>query len=97
MRPTEFLFEPGPDQLIERLLPMYLEISIFRGMLESRASFFGAQMTAMDAGDAQRQGPDRSIDAGVQPRASGGDHDGADGDHRRRGSAQRVIRLQMEK
>ncbi len=48
-RPTEYIFEPGRDQLLERLLPMYLEISILRGLYESQASFFGAQMTAMDA------------------------------------------------
>ncbi len=47
--PTEYIFEPGRDQLLERLLPMYLEISILRGLYESQASFFGAQMTAMDA------------------------------------------------
>jgi F-type H+-transporting ATPase subunit gamma len=48
-QPTEYIFEPGRDQLLERLLPMYLEISILRGLYESQASFFGAQMTAMDA------------------------------------------------
>jgi F-type H+-transporting ATPase subunit gamma len=47
--PTEFLYEPHRDALLERLVPMYLEISIYRAMLESQASFFGAQMTAMDA------------------------------------------------
>jgi F-type H+-transporting ATPase subunit gamma len=48
-QPTEYIFEPGRDQLLERLLPMYLEISILRGLYESQASFFGAQMTAMDS------------------------------------------------
>jgi F-type H+-transporting ATPase subunit gamma len=47
--PTEFLYEPHRDALLERLVPMYLEVSIYRAMLESQASFFGAQMTAMDA------------------------------------------------
>jgi F-type H+-transporting ATPase subunit gamma len=45
----EFLFEPNKDALLERLVPMYVEISIYRAMLESQASFFGAQMTAMDS------------------------------------------------
>jgi F-type H+-transporting ATPase subunit gamma len=49
LAPTEYIFEPGRDQLLERLVPMYLEISILRGLYESQASFFGAQMTAMDA------------------------------------------------
>jgi F-type H+-transporting ATPase subunit gamma len=47
--PTDFLFEPDQRSLLERLVPMYLEISVFRAMLDAQASFFGAQMTAMDA------------------------------------------------
>ena len=47
--PTEFLYEPNQRALLERLVPMYVEISVFRALLESQASFFGAQMTAMDA------------------------------------------------
>jgi F-type H+-transporting ATPase subunit gamma len=45
----EFLYEPDERALLERLVPMYVEISIYRAMLESQAGFFGAQMTAMDA------------------------------------------------
>ena len=47
--PSEFIYEPSQRALLERLVPMYVEISIYRAMLESQASFFGAQMTAMDA------------------------------------------------
>jgi F-type H+-transporting ATPase subunit gamma len=47
--PSEFLYEPNQRALLERLVPMYVEISLFRALLESQASFFGAQMTAMDA------------------------------------------------
>ena len=47
--PTEFMFEPDQKALLERLVPMYVEISLFRALLESHASFLGAQMTAMDA------------------------------------------------
>ena len=46
---AEFLFEPNRSALLERLVPMYIEITLFRALLESQASFFGAQMTAMDA------------------------------------------------
>jgi F-type H+-transporting ATPase subunit gamma len=46
---NEFLFEPTREALLERLVPMYVEITLFRTLLESQASFFGAQMTAMDA------------------------------------------------
>jgi len=46
---NDFIYEPNRDALLERLVPMYVEISIYRALLESQASFFGAQMTAMDA------------------------------------------------
>jgi F-type H+-transporting ATPase subunit gamma len=46
---SELLYEPDQRALLERLVPMYVEISIYRALLESQASFFGAQMTAMDA------------------------------------------------
>jgi F-type H+-transporting ATPase subunit gamma len=49
LAPTDFLYEPNQHALLERLVPMYVEISIFRALLESQASFFGAQMSAMDA------------------------------------------------
>jgi F-type H+-transporting ATPase subunit gamma len=46
---AEFLFEPDREALLERLVPMYMDISILRALYESMASFLGAQMTAMDA------------------------------------------------
>ena len=45
----EFLFEPSRDALLERLAPMYVEVSILRALYESMASELGARMTAMDA------------------------------------------------
>lgn len=45
----EHLYEPSSDALLERLVPMYVEISIYRSLLESMASELGARMTAMDA------------------------------------------------
>jgi F-type H+-transporting ATPase subunit gamma len=47
--PVEYIFEPDKTYVLERLAPMYIEISILRALLESQAGFFGAQMTAMDA------------------------------------------------
>ncbi len=47
--PSDFLYEPNQRALLERLVPMYVEITIYRALLEGQASFFGAQMTAMDA------------------------------------------------
>ena len=45
----DYIFEPDKTRVLERLAPMYIEISVYRALLESQASFFGAQMTAMDA------------------------------------------------
>jgi F-type H+-transporting ATPase subunit gamma len=46
---SEYLYEPGPQQIFEDLLPRYVQVQIFRALLESNAAFFAAQMTAMDA------------------------------------------------
>ncbi len=40
-------YEPDPEELLKRLVPDYIEISIYRALVESTAGFFGAQMTAM--------------------------------------------------
>jgi F-type H+-transporting ATPase subunit gamma len=48
-RAEEFLFEPNKEVLLERLVPMYVEISILRALYESMASELGARMTAMDS------------------------------------------------
>jgi F-type H+-transporting ATPase subunit gamma len=49
LQPTEYGFEPNERAVLERLMPMYVEISVYRALLESQASEFGARMTAMDA------------------------------------------------
>ena len=46
---VDFLYEPGKQELLDTLLPMYVEVEVFRALLESVASEFGARMTAMDA------------------------------------------------
>jgi F-type H+-transporting ATPase subunit gamma len=43
----DFIYEPEPEQILERLLPVYLETEIYRALLESAASEQGARMTAM--------------------------------------------------
>jgi F-type H+-transporting ATPase subunit gamma len=40
-------YEPDPEEILRRLVPDYVEISIFRALLESTASEHGARMTAM--------------------------------------------------
>jgi F-type H+-transporting ATPase subunit gamma len=42
-----WLYEPDPEEILARLVPDYVEISIFRALLESTASEHGARMTAM--------------------------------------------------
>ena len=46
---TDFLYEPSRDVVLESLLPRHLGMQIWRAILESEASFQGAQMTAMDS------------------------------------------------
>jgi F-type H+-transporting ATPase subunit gamma len=40
-------YEPDPEEILRRLIPDYVEISVFRALLESTASEHGARMTAM--------------------------------------------------
>jgi F-type H+-transporting ATPase subunit gamma len=40
-------YEPDPDEILKRLIPDYVEVSIFRALLDSTASEHGARMTAM--------------------------------------------------
>jgi F-type H+-transporting ATPase subunit gamma len=45
---TSYEYEPEEDEILARLLPRNLAVQIFRALLENNASFYGAQMTAMD-------------------------------------------------
>ena len=45
---TEFLFEPSPDAVLERLLPKHVEVQLYRALMESLAAEYGARMTAME-------------------------------------------------
>jgi F-type H+-transporting ATPase subunit gamma len=44
----DFLYEPGKQELLNRLVPLYVQIQLYRAALESIAAFFAAQMTAME-------------------------------------------------
>jgi len=44
----DFLYEPSKTKLLDALLPAYVQSQLYRGLLESMASEFGARMTAMD-------------------------------------------------
>ncbi|HZR96637.1 MAG TPA: ATP synthase F1 subunit gamma [Gaiellaceae bacterium] len=43
----DFIYEPEADEILQRLLPVYLETEIYRALLESAAAFLASQMTAM--------------------------------------------------
>jgi F-type H+-transporting ATPase subunit gamma len=44
----DYLYEPAPLEIFNQLLPRYVEVQVYRALLESNAAFFAAQMTAMD-------------------------------------------------
>jgi F-type H+-transporting ATPase subunit gamma len=45
---TSYEYEPEEDEILSGLLPRNLAVQIFRALLENNASFYGAQMSAMD-------------------------------------------------
>jgi F-type H+-transporting ATPase subunit gamma len=45
--PVSYIYEPDPMVILEGLLPAYVEIAVYRALLESSASEQGARMTAM--------------------------------------------------
>ena len=45
---VDYLYEPSPQAIFDQLLPRYVEVQVYRALLESNAAFFAAQMTAMD-------------------------------------------------
>jgi F-type H+-transporting ATPase subunit gamma len=47
--PVDYLYEPSAQEIFNQLLPRYIEVQVYRALLESNAAFFAAQMTAMDA------------------------------------------------
>ncbi|MGE5243893.1 MAG: ATP synthase F1 subunit gamma [Betaproteobacteria bacterium] len=44
----DYLYEPSAQEIFDQLLPRYVEVQVFRALLESNAAFYAAQMTAMD-------------------------------------------------
>ncbi len=46
--PVEYIYEPSAQEIFNQLLPRYVEVTVYRALLESNAAFFAAQMTAMD-------------------------------------------------
>ena len=44
---TEYIYEPGPEEVLDELLPRYVETQVYQAVLENQASFYSAQMIAM--------------------------------------------------
>ena len=47
--PSDYVYEPSRDEVLSALLPRYLSTKLYRTLLESQASFYGAQMSAMES------------------------------------------------
>jgi F-type H+-transporting ATPase subunit gamma len=47
-QPVDFIYEPDQQTLLSTLLPLYVNVEVYRALLESVASEHGARMTAMD-------------------------------------------------
>lgn len=45
----DFIYEPSKEDLLSHMLPLYMEVELYRAILESVASEFGARRNAMDA------------------------------------------------
>ncbi len=46
---AQYIYEPNRGEVLAQLLPKHIEVQVFRGLLESIASEFGARMSAMDS------------------------------------------------
>jgi F-type H+-transporting ATPase subunit gamma len=44
----DYIYEQSPVEMLEQLIPRYVEVSVFRAMLETVAAYQAARMTAMD-------------------------------------------------
>ena len=84
---SEWVYEPDPEELLARLIPEYVTISVYRALLESAASELGARMTAMRNAAENAETMIGRPDPGNEPGPSGGDHAGDLGGRRRRRGA----------
>ena len=83
-------YEPEPELLLPMLFEEYVDLSVYRALLESSASELGARMTAMRSAAENARGHDRRPDPGDEPRPAGRDHAGDLGSRRRRRSARLI-------
>jgi F-type H+-transporting ATPase subunit gamma len=46
-RTVDYILEPGADEILGKVLPLYVRNSVYRALVETIAGFYGAQRTAM--------------------------------------------------
>ncbi|HEX6890793.1 MAG TPA: FoF1 ATP synthase subunit gamma, partial [Chryseolinea sp.] len=46
--PVDYIYQPGQDEIISRLIPSSLKVKLYKAILDSNAAEHGARMTAMD-------------------------------------------------
>ena len=46
---VDYIYEPGPETILNDLLPRHVRMQVFRALMESLAGEYGARMTAMEA------------------------------------------------
>ena len=80
----DFIYEPEPEQILERLLPVYVETELYRALLESAASEQGARMTAMRNASKNAGELIDGLTLADEPRPPGRDHAGDPGGRRGR-------------
>ena len=85
---TEYLYEPGVEQLLASLLPRITDVAVQRALLEATASEHGARMTAMESATSNASKMIGSSDPADEPGAPGVDHPRADGNRRHGGSVE---------
>ena len=49
MAPVDYIYEPGPAEILGDLLPRHVRMQVYRALMESLAGEYGARMTAMEA------------------------------------------------
>ncbi len=48
LKGVDYLYEPSEGEILDKLLPMYVEVQVYQALLETVASEYGARMTAME-------------------------------------------------
>ena len=88
----DFIYEPEPEEILQRLLPVYLETEIYRALLESAAAFLASQMTAMRNASKNAGELIDNLTLSLEPSAAGRDHAGDPRGRGRRGRPHRLSR-----